>query len=175
MGHMSTLWQREMRFLGMICTNHYSAPRLCTLPFSQNLESAQKKLGVAWFLTWNFDFHSSQKRLLSVNRGPKGPAGCWGIAMIKKDPIPVPRQLTDCKAISVFIMYFMTPNIWVVSKVPEKQKEWRDKKDRGLEILHTNLLEAGNCTCEAVSGVNGRMRWKHSALGAKTVSYSETL
>lgn len=38
-GHMSTLWQREMRFLGLVCTYHYSAPRLCTLPFGQNLGS----------------------------------------------------------------------------------------------------------------------------------------
>lgn len=41
------------------------------------------------------------------------------------------------------------------------------KKDRGLEILLTNLLEAGNCTFEAVSGANGRRRQKHSAFGVQ--------
>lgn len=49
--------------------------------------------------------------------------GSWGIVRDKRVPVPDPRQLTVYKAISIFIVYFMIPNIWIVSYVSEKQKE----------------------------------------------------
>lgn len=58
LGHMPILWQRRMRFLKAIHTNQYSASRLCTLPFSQNLgSSSMREIGNGCWVD-NFDFHT---------------------------------------------------------------------------------------------------------------------
>lgn len=67
--------------------------------------------------------YSSTTTLLVVSYVPKGPVGSWGIVRDKRVPVPDPRQLTVYKAISIFIVHFMIPNIWIISDVPEKQKE----------------------------------------------------
>lgn len=79
LGHMPILWQRRMRFRKAIRTNHYSASRLCTLPFSQNLgSSSMREIGNGCWVD-NLDFrhvHSSNKSFLHVSGVPKGPIGC---------------------------------------------------------------------------------------------------
>lgn len=77
LGHIPTLWQRGIRFLGLICTRHYSASRRCT--FSQNVGSIS--MGETGNGCWvdDLDFchiHSSRKSLfIKCQLCTKGP--CW--------------------------------------------------------------------------------------------------
>lgn len=129
--HMPILWQREMKYPGLIYTNHYSAPRMYTWPFNQNLQSISTgETGNGYWVN-NLDSwhtHSSIESVLGVFYVPKGSVGCWGIVMNWTDLLPLPRQLIIYRATFICIMHFMIPNIWIVFNVPERQKESRDFK-----------------------------------------------
>lgn len=165
---MPTLWPRGMRYLGLIYTNHYSAPRMYTWPLSQNLQSVS--MGETGNGHWvnNLDFwhtHSSNGSVLGVSCAPKGTVGCWGVEMNWTDRVPLPWQFTVYRATSVCIMHFVIPNIWIIFNVPERQKEWRDlNRIKFRNSAYTPSWSWGTEPLMQVSGVNGGMRQKYSAL-----------
>lgn len=144
LGHIPTLWQKEKRFLGLMSRSHrYSAPRLCTLPGSQTVGSVS--LGGTGNGCWVDNMgichlHPSQKAQCLLRA--QGPC-CVRRDSREQDAQPLFLGSSQTTKPSLSIMHFMIPNIWIISNVPEKPKERRDKKDKRIEIPRTHALAAG--------------------------------